>query len=149
MPGGKPRRDIVASDGQTITVGANTVTLVSTPGHTLGTLSMLFTVKDHGRPLSVAYSGGTAISGIVHDAARLSVYGDSQRKMAKAAGAAGATILMSNHSEFDEAYTKARLVASRKAGEANPFELGSAAVQRYFRMGDECAQAARMKAAAN
>jgi metallo-beta-lactamase class B len=146
MPGGKPRRDIVATDGQTITVGANTVTLVSTPGHTPGTFSMLFTVKDHGRPLTVAYSGGTSIAGLVHDAAQLSVYSDSQRKMAKAAAAAGATILMSNHSEFDAAYTKVRLLAAREPGEPHPFEVGSDAVQRYFRMADECAQAARIKA---
>jgi metallo-beta-lactamase class B len=146
MPGGKPRRDIVGADGQVITVGANAVTLVSTPGHTPGTLSMLFTVRDHGRPLTVAYSGGTSIAGIVHDAARLSEYSDSQRKMGQAASAAGATILLSNHSEFDNAYIKARLLAGRKPNEPNPFEVGADAVQRYFRIGDECAQAALMKA---
>jgi metallo-beta-lactamase class B len=146
MPGGKPRRDLVGSDGQLITVGANTVRLVSTPGHTPGTLSMLFTVRDHGRPLTVAYSGGTAIAGIVHDAARLSQYSDSQRKMGREAAAAGATILMSNHTEFDSAYIKVRLLAARRAGEPHPFEVGGDAVQRYFKMGDECAQAARMRA---
>jgi metallo-beta-lactamase class B len=146
MPGGKPRRDLVGTDGQLITVGGNTVRLVSTPGHTPGTLSMLFTVRDHGRPLTVAYSGGTAIAGIVHDAARLSQYSDSQRKMGREAAAAGATILMSNHTEFDSAYIKVRLLAARRAGEPHPFEVGGDAVQRYFKMGDECAQAARMRA---
>jgi metallo-beta-lactamase class B len=146
MPGGKPRRDIVGTDGQIIAVGANKVTLVSTPGHTPDTLSMLFTVRDHGRPLTVAYSGGTSIAGIVHDVARLSQYSDSQRKMAQAAATAGATILMSNHTEFDSAYIKVRLLAARKPGEPHPFEVGTDAVQRYFKMGDECAQAARMKA---
>ena len=37
-PLGKPKRDIVAMDGQKITVGDNTVTIVTTPGHTPGTL---------------------------------------------------------------------------------------------------------------
>lgn len=146
LPGGKPRRDIVATDGQMITVGANTVTLVSTPGHTPGTLSMLFTVRDHLQPLTVAYSGGTAIASITHDVPRLSQYIDSQRRMAQAAAAAGASILMSNHSEFDGAYTKVRLLAVRKPGEPHPFDVGADAVQRYFRMADECAQAVRMKA---
>ena len=149
MPGGKPRRDIVATDGQKITVGANTVTLVSTPGHTPGTLSMLFTVKDHGRPLQVAYSGGTSLASLVHDAGRLSQYIDSQRKMAQAAAAVGASVLMSNHSEFDGAYTKVRLLAGRKPGEAHPFDVGTAAVQRYFSMSEECAQAVRIQAMAH
>src|SRR6516165_7148612 len=41
-PNGKPKRDIVATDGQRITLGDTTVTLVATPGHTPGTLSMIF-----------------------------------------------------------------------------------------------------------
>ena len=61
-PQGKPKRDIVADDGQKITLGDTTVTIVTTPGHTPGTLSMLFTVKDNGKPLNVAYSGGTAFN---------------------------------------------------------------------------------------
>jgi metallo-beta-lactamase class B len=145
MPGGKPRRDIVGVDGQKITVGANTVTLVTTPGHTPGTLSMLFTVKDHGKPLNVAYSGGTAIAGIASDVAALAVYSDSQRKLARAAAATGASVIMSNHSEFDNAYTKVRLMAGRQPGEPHPFDVGADGVQRYFKVADECAQAARMK----
>jgi metallo-beta-lactamase class B len=41
-PLGKPKRDIVADDGQKITLGDAAVTIVTTPGHTPGTLSMLF-----------------------------------------------------------------------------------------------------------
>ena len=61
-PLGKPKRDIVADDGQKITLGDTSVTIVTTPGHTPGTLSMIFTVKDNGKPLTVAYSGGTAFN---------------------------------------------------------------------------------------
>ena len=61
-PQGKPARDIVATDGQKITLGDASVTLVHTPGHTPGTLSMIFEVKDGGKPLTVAYSGGTAFN---------------------------------------------------------------------------------------
>ncbi len=50
-PNGKPKRDIAAADDQQITLGDASVTLVLTPGHTPGTLSMLFEVKDGGRPL--------------------------------------------------------------------------------------------------
>ena len=70
---------------------------------------------------------------------------DILRKRAAAAVAAGATILMSNHSEFDNAVTKIKLMAARKPGEPHPFEIGAEAVARYFKVTDECAQAARLK----
>jgi metallo-beta-lactamase class B len=143
-PLGKPKRDIVADDGQKITLGDTSVTLVATPGHTPGTLSMLFTVKDRGRPLNVAYSGGTAFN-FPSTVPNFETYIQSQRKMAAAAAASGATILMSNHSEFDNAVTKIRMMAARKPGEPHPFEIGKEAVARYFAVTAECAEAARLK----
>src|SRR6202166_2355751 len=61
-PNGKPKRDIVATDGGKVTLGDTSVTLALTPGHTAGTVSVFFQVKDNGRPLTVAYSGGTAFN---------------------------------------------------------------------------------------
>src|SRR6266849_2372877 len=101
-PHGKPKRDIVAADGQKITLGDTSVTLILTPGHTPGTISMLFQVKDNGKPLTVAYSGGTAFN-FVNDVPHFDTYIASQRKMAERAGRRNATVLMSNHSEFDSA----------------------------------------------
>jgi metallo-beta-lactamase class B len=143
-PLGKPKRDIVADDGQKITLGDAAVTIVTTPGHTPGTLSMLFTVKDNGRPITVAYSGGTAFN-FPSTAPNFDIYIASQSKMAAAAASANATILMSNHSEFDSAISKIRMLASRKPGEPHPFELGKEAAARYFTVTGECAQAARLK----
>jgi metallo-beta-lactamase class B len=143
-PLGKPKRDIVADDGQKITLGDTSVTLVTTPGHTPGTLSMIFAVKDNGRPLTVAYSGGTAFN-FPSTAPNFDIYIKSQNKMAAAAAAANATVLMSNHSEFDSAFVKIRMLASRKPGEPHPFEIGRDAVARYFTVTGECAQAAKLK----
>ncbi|HXJ03017.1 MAG TPA: MBL fold metallo-hydrolase [Micropepsaceae bacterium] len=143
-PHGKPKRDIVAMDGQKITLGDTSVTLVLTPGHTPGTVSMIFQVKDNGRPLTAAYSGGTAFN-FVNDVPHFDIYINSQRKMAAAAAAAGATIVMSNHSEFDNAVTKIKLISARKVGEPHPFEVGRDAVARYFKVMEECAQVARLK----
>ena len=143
-PKGKPKRDIIATDGETITLGGRSVNLVLTPGHTPGTVSMIFQVKDNGVPLTVAYSGGTAFN-FVNDVPHFDTYINSQHKMAAAAAAAGATILMSNHSEFDSAVSKIKMLAARRAGESHPFDLGRDAVQRYFKVLDECAEAARLK----
>ena len=143
-PNGKPKRDIVAMGGQKIMLGDTSVTLIATPGHTPGTFSMLFDVKDNGRLLTVAYNGGTAFN-FVNDVPHFDTYIASQRNMAGAAARANATILMTNHSEFDNAVTKIRLMASRKPGEPHPYTIGREAVQRYFKVTEQCAQVARLK----
>jgi metallo-beta-lactamase class B len=144
-PGGKPKRDLVGDDGMKLTVGDGSVQLVTTPGHTAGTLSFLFEVKDNGKPLRVAYVGGTAIP-FDGTAAYYDGYIASVRKMAKSAADFGATVLLSNHTEFDNGYYKAHTAANRKAGEANPFDVGRDAVGRYFTVVEECTTAAKMRA---
>src|SRR6185503_16109476 len=119
----------VGPEGTKFTLGATTVNILLTPGHTPGTLSATFPVKDHGKTLTVAYSGGTAFN-FPHDRAHFGIYADSQRRMAAAAAAAGASILMSNHTQWDGAHDKARLAQMRQPGEANPFDIGAPAVQR-------------------
>jgi metallo-beta-lactamase class B len=148
MPGGKPKRDIVGTDGGKVTLGDTTVNLVLTPGHTPGTISMIFPVKDHGRTLTVAYSGGTLTGRFGNDVARWDEYIGSQKKMAAAAARAGATVLIGNHSEYDSAYTKGLLNTIRKSGEPSPFEVGKDGVQRYFTVMAECAEAMKLEATA-
>ena len=105
---------------------------------------MLFTVKDNGKPINVAYSGGTAFN-FPSTIPNFDTYINSQRKMAAAAASAHASILLSNHSEFDNVVSKIKMLASRRPGEAHPFDLGEDAVARYFRVSEECARAARLK----
>jgi len=145
--GGKPKRDTVGADGMKLSVGDASVQIVTTPGHTAGTLSFLFEVKDHGRPLRVAYVGGTAIP-FDGSAAYYDTYIASAKKMAQAAANFGATALMSNHTEFDNGFYKAHTAASRKAGEANPFDVGRDGVSRYFTVVEDCTTAAKLRAAA-
>jgi metallo-beta-lactamase class B len=145
--GGKPKHDMVGADAATVSVGDASITLVTTPGHTPGTLSFLFEVKDHGKPMRVAYVGGTAIP-FNGTSAYYDGYIASAKKMAAAADAFGATALMSNHSEFDDAYFKAHTAQDRKADDPNPFEVGKPAVQRYFTVVEDCATAAKLRATA-
>ena len=143
-----PKRDIVATDGMTITLGGTAVTIWYTPGHTPGTLSYTFTVFDRGRPVNVAYSGGTAFNFVNNTPdpgiRNFQIYIDSQRKMAEKAAAARATVLLSNHSEFDNAVNKNRMLAARGNG-PHPYEIGADWVQRYFQVMQGCARAAQLR----
>jgi metallo-beta-lactamase class B len=143
--GGKPKRDIVGADGMKISVGDASVQIVTMPGHTPGTLSFLFEVKDNGKPLRFAYVGGTAIP-FNGDAAFYDGYMASSKKMAKAAADFGATALMSNHTEFDNGYFRAQAAAARKPSVANPYEVGKDAVARYFTVVQDCVTAAKLRA---
>jgi metallo-beta-lactamase class B len=143
-PTGKPKRDIVATDGMKISVGDRTVTLYSTPGHTPGTISGIFQVHDHGKPLTVVYSGGTEFN-FPNDVAHFDQYLASEKRLASLAKAADATIIMNNQSEFNSAADKLRMLADRHPGERHPLDVGTEAVARYFKIEDECAQAQRLK----
>jgi metallo-beta-lactamase class B len=140
-----PKRDVaVGPEGLKITLGGTTVAAVATPGHTPGTLSFIFPVRDAGRMLTVAYSGGTAFN-FPRSAENFAIYRDSQKKIAAAAAAAGATILMTNHTEFDRAYDRTRIAQlPRAAGEKHPYETDAATVQHYFEIGRDCAEAQRL-----
>ena len=148
--GGVPTRDVtIGRDGMKLTLGDTTVNIVSTPGHTPGTLSYVFPVKDQGRTLMVAYSGGTLTGAFGTNGARWDEYIDSQKRIARAAADAGAAVIVSNHSEYDNAYTKARLLgAKREVGENHPFVAGADGVQRYFTVMTECATASKLRAGA-
>ena len=143
-----PKRDMVATDGMEITLGEASVRTWLTPGHTPGTLSYTFTVLDRGRPVSVAYSGGTAFNFVNNTPdpgiRNFQTYIDSQRHFAAQAAAARATVIISNHSEFDNAVAKNRMLASRGKG-PHPYELGSEAVQRYLLAMQGCARAAQLR----
>ena len=143
-----PKRDIVATDGMKITLGGTTVTIWLTPGHTPGTLSYTFTVFDRGKPVNVAYSGGTAFNFVNNTPdpgiRNFQTYIDSQKHIAEKAAATGATVILSNHSEFDNAVNKNRMLAGRGDG-PHPYEIGSDLVQRYFRVMQGCARAAQLK----
>lgn len=143
-PTGKPKRDIIATDGMKITLGERTVTLYATPGHTPGTISGIFQVHDRGKPLTVAYSGGTEFN-FPNDAAHLDQYLASERRLASLAREAGATVILNNQSQFNGAADKLRMLADRKPDERHPLDVGAEAVARYFKIEDECAQAQRLK----
>jgi len=144
FPKGKPKRDIVPTDGTKLTLGNRTITIYLTPPHTPGTISSIFQVHDNGKPLTVVYSGGTEFN-FPNDVPHFDQYLASVRRLASLAAAAGATIVLNNQSQFNSAATKLRMLKDRHPGEPHPLDVGTSAVARYFKIEDECAQAVRLK----
>jgi metallo-beta-lactamase class B len=138
LGGTKPARDLVAADGQTITLGDTTVTLYITPGHTPGTLSVLIPVRDNGKPHLIALWGGTGLNA---DRASLEQYVASAQRFSGLAQKAGADIILSNHTDWDQSKINLPQLANRTAGSPNPYVVGTAAVRRYLDVARECATA--------
>jgi metallo-beta-lactamase class B len=140
-PSWKPKRDMVATDGMTLTLGDVTMTLYLTPGHTEGTISTIFPVRDGNAKHTVATWGGTLFN-FGPNRARLISYGQQAERFRGLAAKAGADVLLSNHTIYDGSKTKLPAVKARKPGERNPYVIGSDAVRRYLTVVNECAQAA-------
>jgi metallo-beta-lactamase class B len=135
------------TDGRVIRVADVSVRIVTMPGHTPGTISMLFEYRDKGKRIKVAYVGGTAVSFTNPDPAYYDLYIGSAVKFAQAAAAFGADALMSNHTEFDNAYFKAHTADNRKRRNVrNRYLVGQRAVVNYFGVVELCAKAAKLRA---
>jgi metallo-beta-lactamase class B len=147
----KPKRDMVATDGQKLTLGDTTLTLYLTPGHTPGTISTLIPVKDGGKPHLVAEWGGTAFNWVRNPGPYITpdrpaswwfqTYGASAERFRDIVAKTGADVIISNHTIFDGSKTKLLAVQERKAGNPNPYVIGNDGVQRYLTVADECAKA--------
>jgi metallo-beta-lactamase class B len=140
-PPWKPKRDLVATDGMKVTLGGTTMTLYLTPGHTEGTISTMFPVRDGNARHVVATWGGTLFN-FGPNRPRLQSYAAQADRFRKIAADAGADVLLSNHTIYDGSKTKLPAVAARKAGEPHPYVIGRDGVQRYLTTVGECAKAA-------
>jgi metallo-beta-lactamase class B len=140
----KPRRDMVATDGQKLTLGDTTVTLYLTPGHMLGTVSALIPVKDNGKPHLVAEWGGTGFN-FEHSRARFETYAASAARFGDIVAKSGADALIANHTNLDGSKAKLPALAARKPGEENPYVIGNGSVRGYVKVAEECARAAVLR----
>jgi metallo-beta-lactamase class B len=140
--GPPPQRDQAVKDGDTITLGDTTVKLYLIPGHTLGTLASVFTVRDHGQAHRAVAWGGTAYNfGPLPD--RLQIYSDTTRKYVDALGRESVDVVLSNHIIFDDAVLKMAALSTRKDGQPNPFVVGNDTVKRFLTILGECALATK------
>ena len=136
-----PKRDIVASDGQTLRLGDTTVRLYLTPGHTPGTLSAIVPARVGKQTIPLSLFGSVAFPATVEPTARaagLRAYDRSVLRFARISR--GTQGILNTHIFADG--TRERLDALSAAPPRNPFLIGAQATQRYYQLLDHCLRAA-------
>jgi metallo-beta-lactamase class B len=149
----KPKRDMVAVDGQKLALGGTTLIMYKTPGHTLGTVSTLIPVTDGGKPHLAVEVGGTAFNWLRGGAEYrgkpnsfwFETYGNSARRLKEIVGNAGADVLLSNHTIYDGSKIKLPALLKRKAGDRHPYVVGTDSVKRYLTVAEECSRAGLLR----
>src|SRR5262245_32366189 len=144
-----PQRDVVAVEGQAITVGDVTFTRVMIPVDTPGSMGVIFPVKD-GRATHIAglFGGSILTPGrITDDGLRQYIssvehWGDVTKRMR-------VDVEIQNHPMYDGFLTKLERLKQRKPGDSNPFLVGSDSYQRFVSVMSACekVQLARRKGA--
>lgn len=81
-------RDIVGKEGDAWTLGGRTVTMLETPGHTLGTASYLYDVHDGAHTYRAVTVGGLGLSAI-QNARQVELYIESVTKLDRMAASNG------------------------------------------------------------
>ena len=136
--GTKPKRDIEATDGQKLTLGETTVTLYITPGHTPGTISTLFPVKDKEMPHLAALWGGV---GLNQDPESVRTYIRSAQRFSEIVKQARADIILANHTDWDRSKINLPMLAEGAPSGPNPYIVGNARALNFLKVAEECATA--------
>lgn len=134
-----PARDLALKDGDVLRLGDTRIDVLLTPGHTMGTVSLLFNARQGSKVHRTLLWGGTAFNfGKQPDRmVRLQAYIDATARVRDIARTQNVEVFISNHNGYDQAVEK---LAEMKNG-SNPFVIGSTTTQRALTVMNECAQA--------
>ena len=134
--GGAPNADSIAHDGETIMVGETPFTVVMTPGHTPGAISLIFPVVENGEQhkaviMELSPRGGLdvhreAVAGIEH--------------LAEFTAREGVDVALHPHEMIFDPVARDFIMgaSTRAAGSTNPLVIGKESVQRFASMVGTC-----------
>jgi metallo-beta-lactamase class B len=118
--------DLVLKEGDTIKLGKTIVEMHLTPSNTLGCISLVYTVYDHGKPYRAISLGGTGFNfppewnqNYIHSMERMRAVPDIQ-------------VMLPDHQQINDIFELEEKAKSRKPGDTNPFVIGRAAVVNWF-----------------
>lgn len=112
--------DMVVADGDEITLGGNTFTVIETPGHTWGTASYIFDVKDGDETHSAITIGGLGLNAI-EGPEQVEAYIASVDHLRALVGSPGngIDVHLSTHGFSNNLDEDRQALAARAPGEAN------------------------------
>ena len=135
-PAPTPKRDMVIAEGQPLTLGDETVTPVFLPGHTPGTIALVFPVKDRGKAHVAGLLGAPMLipppdEQVQQHVHSLEHFGDIARRM-------NVDVELLNHPMMDGTSAKLARLQTRTPGGPNPFVVGAPSYQRFLTVSEEC-----------
>lgn len=133
-----PRRDIAVADGQMLTVGDVTFRFVMIPGHTPGSIGIIFPIKDGTtRRMAGLFGGSVLIPTRIPDDG-LRQYTMSIEHWRDATSAMNVDVEIQNHPMYDGFIAKLQRLKQRKPGEPNPFVVGREGYRRFLDVMSGC-----------
>jgi metallo-beta-lactamase class B len=130
----RPKRDRILTDGQKVTVGDTTVTIVAQPGHTEGSIGLLFPVKEKGRTSTALLLSG---ANQTPNPASLAAF---EKALATAKREKAALLLNGHPGLFGDEIGWMETIRKNPSG-PNPFVYGEERFARYIDIMVECARA--------
>jgi metallo-beta-lactamase class B len=130
----RPKRDMTLSDGQKITLGDTTLTILAQPGHTEGSVAILFPVKEKGRTSTALMLSGANQTPNPASLAAL------EKALATAKREKAALLLNGHPGLFGDEIGWMEMIRTNPSG-PNPFVYGEARFARYIDIMTECARA--------
>ena len=110
------KRDMVINDGDSLTLGKTTIHFYVTPGHTLGVLSMAFSVKDGNDTYNAFVFGGVGQD--FNGVKQTQLYIKSVDRILKMRAI---QVNIGNHPSIGNVFEKAEQLKKRKPGDKHPF----------------------------
>jgi metallo-beta-lactamase class B len=130
----RPKRDMILTDGQKITLGDTTVTILAQPGHTEGSIGILFPVKEKGRTYTALLLSGANQTPTSESLAAF------EKALATAKKERAALLLNGHPGLFGDEIGWMETIRKNPSG-PNPFVYGEARFARYIDIMTECARA--------
>ena len=138
QPAIPPKVDMFVSDGQPIVLGDEKVTPVLIPGHTPGSLGLIFPVKDGGKSHTVGIVGGGMLPQGSPDQMRVFLHSlDHFEEWTKKMKV---DVELQNHPIMDGFAGKLTALRARKSGDPNPFVVGQENYSRFVEVMHQCVQ---------
>ena len=146
----RPKKDMVATDGQKLTLGDTTITMYLTPGHTPGTISLLIPVKDGRQEHLAAMWSGTAFN-FPKTPENYKIYINSAQRFSDIVSKSSVDVVLTNHPDNSRVMEKIAELKWRQSYEPHPFVVGKDSMMRHLQVAGECAEAGmiRLASAAN